>query len=248
MKKLLSMFLTICFFMSSLVHAEVAAEFEVMKQLSTNLETGKIHFNQLDETKMKDMSLSKFEERLTKALVKIQKRNNKILENGSPDEIAGKYRKLKKSLLQDDRDLYWSNVFIDIEKDSDSSSLPEKEWLRKINSDEFRDKFKSELMDDVRNSGSVRAYYKGLKKKLNELKRQEVDFPIEHVLLVTFALMIIVGIFLIIFCPIGGAAFVIGLVCVSTPMVFFLILMIRQLIDPITCYANGHEKELFYAV
>jgi hypothetical protein len=234
--------------MSSLVQAEVAAEFEVMKQLSTNLETGKIHFNQLDETKMKDMSISKFEERLTKALVKIQKRNNKILENGSPDEIAGKYRKLKKSLLQNDRDLYWSNVFIDIEKDSDSSSLPEKEWLRRINSDEFRDKFKRELMDDIRNSGSVRAYYKSLKKKLNELKKQEVNFTIEHVLLVTFALMIIVGIFLIIFCPIGGAAFVIGLICVSTPMVFFMILMIRQLIDPITCYSNGYDKELFYAV
>lgn len=248
MKKLLSVFLSICFLMSSVVHAEVSAEWEMQKQFLINLESGKVHFNQLDEMKMGGMSLETFESKLEKALMKIQKRNNKILEEGTADVIASKYHKMKKTLLQNDRDSFWANHFLDIEKEVETSYLPEKGWLKKINSNEFRDKFKNDVMDDVKASGSVKSYYKTLKKKLFHLKKNEMDFPIEHVLLVTFALMIIVGIFLIIFCPIGGAAFLAGLLCVSTPMVFFLILLIRQLIDPITCQTNGIGHDVFYAV
>ena len=235
MTKFISLFMCVCFLSASLVQAEVGAELELMRFAASSLEDGKIHFNQLDETKMGDMSLKKFEEKLTKSLVKIQKRNNKILESGTADEIASKYQKLKKTFLQYDHDLYWSHVFTDIEKDSGSTYPVEKGWLAKINNDHFRDQFKNDLMEDVKLSGSVRAYYKSLKKKLRDLKKQNTDFPFEHVLLVTFALMIIVGIFLMIFSPVGALAFAVGLACVGTPMVFFLFILIRQLIDPITC-------------
>jgi len=245
MKKLISLLLTVCFLSSSMVQAEVGAEVELMRLAASNLEDGKIHFNQLDETKMADMSLKKFEDKLTKALIKIQKRNDKVLQSGTADEIASKYQKLKKTFLQYDHDLYWSHVFIDIENDGGSTYPVEKGWLAKINNDDFRDQFKNDLMEDVKRSGSVKAYYKILKKKLRDLKKQNTDFPLEHVLLMTFALMIIVGIFLMIFSPIGAVAFVVGLACVGTPMVFFLFILIRQLIDPITCQnvqINNHFK------
>jgi len=235
MKKLISLMLSACFLMTSIVHAEVSAETEMMKLVAVNLENGQFHFNQIDENQIKDMSLQKFEMKLDKTLKKIQTRNAKILSEGTADEIHQKYDKFKKTLLSNDHDSYWSNVFNDIEKESDGSYLPQKGWLKKLNSDEYRDKFKSELMEDVRSSGSVRGYYKDVKKKLKNLKKSDIDFPIEHVVLITMALMIIVGIFLMIFFPVGGVAFIVGIACAGTPVLFMLILIIRQLVDPITC-------------
>ena len=248
MKKLISFVLTICFLTSSLVQAEAGAEYEMMRLLSSNLENGKVHFNQLDETKMTDMSLERFEEKLSKTLIRIQKKNNKVLEHGTADEIANKYQKIKKTLLQNDHGFYWGKIFADIEKDGSTSIPKEKAWLGKINNDDFRSQFKDDLMEDVQRSGSVGKYYKELKKKLLELKKQDVDIPIEHILLTTFALMIIIGIFLLVFSPIGAVAFVVGLACVSTPMVFFLALIIRQLIDPITCFNQSASKQLNFNV
>jgi hypothetical protein len=240
MKRLLTLLLTLTIFLTSVVQAEVSREQEFLKNLFNNLNSGMMQLNQIDENLVKDMKLSKFEKKLDKILRKIQIKNSKMIEHGSPDEIYDQYHNFKKTLLAENQDNYWESTFLSIEKTQSSTSLPEKEWLKKINSDEFREKFKNDILTEVRSSGSVHNYFKKIKQKLKALRSDQIDFPIEYVILSTLALMIIVGIFILIFFPIGGVAFIIGLSCIGTPMLFFLGLAIRQIIDPITC----HSKQL----
>jgi hypothetical protein len=189
------------------------------------------------------MSLKRFEKKLDKILKKIQAKNNKLIVDGSSDDIYNQYHQFKKTLLNGNQSTYWTDTFASIENENPSTSLPEKAWLTKINSDHFRAQFKNDIMNDVQESGSVHAYYKKIKKQLKELKSNQVDFPIEYVVLSTITLMIIVGIILLVFCPVGGIAFVVGLSCVGTPMIFFLGLMIRQIIDPITCSTKSLNRD-----
>jgi hypothetical protein len=244
MKKLISLFLTFTFLLTSLAQAEVSAEQEMMKNLMLTLESGSAHLNFIQEHHVKEMDLIKFEQKLDKTLKKIQKRNEKLILEGSSDEIYSQYHKFKKTLLNNDQQDYWSHAFSKIESESTSTTLPEKEWLKKINSDEYREKYKKELMEDIAQSGSVHAYFKKIKLQLKDLKKKQFDFPIEYFVLLTITLMIIVGIFLLIFCPVGGVAFIVGLSCVGTPMLFFMGLMIRQLIDPITCLIEIQNHKL----